>query len=83
MLLAEGIASAANFFPTSLQRGGGERIDFAKNRKFGRAVYNIGEWILAGRRSNNEIIKNRRRKLRFGGFCLLARGASATSMLTF
>ena len=43
MLLAEGISSSNNFFPTSLQRGGRERIDFAKNRKFGRAVNNIGE----------------------------------------
>ena len=83
MLLAEGITSANNFFPTSLQRRGGERIDFAKNRKFGRAVNNIGERILAGRRSNNEIIKNQRRKLNFGSFCLLAGRASATSMLTF
>ena len=43
MLLAEGISSASNFLPTSLQRRRRERIDFAKNRKFGRALHNVGE----------------------------------------
>ena len=43
MLLAEGISSASNFLPASLQGGGGERIDFAKHREFGRAMYNICE----------------------------------------